>query len=353
MSINGYDFLGAEGNDGIRFAWKYDNKKQLLESAAFPQHRKGSQDNICGYTTSVSLGCILRVLGYPCKFCRTGTLLDYVDTLSAFDIAKQNIFMVLTDMYCSEHKNLQKSSREFAYMGQGEPGYSYSQIREAIKITDYVMEQLGQTVYRHIVSTSGIPEMISAFKDDLKNGYFTKRVTLHFSLHSASQRKLIMPIEKKYPFPIVLRVMSDIYTLSGEKPCIGIMLFKDYFPYGSNQAISNELSEIKNILKHINPEEFRLSFCEFNDSTDVGKSDKYSSEAALSVLDYTLSKGYEAKLFSSFGKEKSTACGMLGGKLPEKLVGSKWLTLEKEAEKLIFDAYAKIYDIDMQALGVS
>lgn len=352
MSIHGYDFLGDEGNDGIRFAWKYDNNKQLLESAAFPQHRKGSQDNICGYTTSVSLGCILRVLGCPCKFCRTGTLLHYVDTLSAFDIAKQNIFMVLADMHCSENGNLHKSPREFAYMGQGEPGYSYPQIREAIKITDYAMEQLGQTVYRHIISTSGIPEMIVAFKDDFKRGYFTSKVTLHFSLHSVYQRKLIMPIEKKYPFPIVLGVMSDIQTLSGEKPCIGIMLFKDYFPYGSNQSISNELSEIKNILQHIDPEKFRLSFCEFNDSTDVGKTDKYSSEAALSVLEYALRKGYEAKLFSSFGKEKSTACGMLGGKTPEKLAGSKWLTLEKEAEKLICDAYAKLFGIDTQ-VGMS
>lgn len=341
--IDGYDLLGEGGSEGIRFAWKYEGKRQLLESAAFPQHRKGVRDNICGYTTSVSLGCILRVLGCPCRFCRTGTLLPYGDSLSAYDIAKQNIFMVLMDMRCSDHRELRSAPREFAYMGQGEPGYSYPQLREAIKITDYVMAQLKQTVHRHLISTSGVPEMIYAWKDDLKSGFYDERVTLHFSLHSVSEREGIMPIENKYPFRQVLDAMDDAAEISGEKPCIGILLFKDYIPGECGRAYTNELLQVKEILKCMDPQKFRLSFCEFNDSSEVGKSGVYDPETAAAVLEYALEKGYEAKLFSSFGKEKTTACGMLGGRTSEKRAGSKWLEIEKETEQLIDDAYANLH----------
>jgi hypothetical protein len=49
--------------------------------------------------------------------------LPFSDMLSSYDIAKQNVFMVLADMNCSEHSELHQSPREFAYMGQGESGY--------------------------------------------------------------------------------------------------------------------------------------------------------------------------------------------------------------------------------------
>ena len=45
--------------------------------------------------------------------------------------------------------------------------------------------------------------------------------------------------------------------------------------------------------------------------------------------------GFEAKLFSSFGQEKQTACGMLGGKEPDSIVSVKWNELEKETDRLI------------------
>jgi len=244
-------------------------------------------------------------------------------------------------MYCSKHNELYDFPREFAYMGQGEPGYSYPQVREAIRITDLAMKMLGQKVYRHIISTSGVPEMVFAFKDDLKNGFFKERVTIHFSLHAGSQREIIMPIEMKYPFVDVLDSMSEIVDLSGEKPCVGILLFKDYKPNNKGITYSNELSQIKEILKYINPNKFRLSFCEYNASNDIGKAGIYSEKIALSILDYAQKAGFEAKLFSSFGKKEMSACGMLGSKKPEYYVGEKWINIERETNELI----SKIYTI--------
>lgn len=339
ISIKGYDLLGHAGTDGIRYAWTYVGSNQMLESAAFPQHRKHTYDNICGYTTSVSLGCVLRQMGYACKFCKTGSILRFKDFLSPLDIAKQNIFMVLSDINCSDHRMDVQSPREFAYMGQGEPGYSYTQLRLAIKLTDIVMEKLGQQVYRHIISTAGVPEMIEAYKNDLKSDFYKNRVTIHYSLHATEERQIIMPIDEKYSYHSVLDSMQDINFLSGEKPCIGILLFNEYSPRNSSTSYTNDLSHIKEILHCIDPERFRISFCEFNACDDVGTSRIYEQTNANSILEYAIKNGYESKLFSSFGKEESTACGMLGGKEPFEQAGLKWLELEKEAERLIFETY--------------
>lgn len=340
ISINGYDILGKDGLEGIRYAWKYKKKKQLLESAAFFNHSKNSEDNISGYTTSVSLGCILRAFDLQCRFCRTGNLLQFSDVLSAFDIAKQNIFMVISDIYCSDSNNKNRS-REFAYMGQGEPGYSYPQIRQAIRITNWVLKELGQKVHRHIISTVGIPEMIFALKDDIKNNFFNERITLHFSLHAVSNRERLMPIEKKYPFLNVLKCMEDFVDICGEKPCVGIILFNKFqHHYGNDNCYTNDLIEIKKILSYINPKKFRLSFCEFNGSNDICNSKEYEYKQAIEILNYARNSGYEAKLFSSFGKKENAACGLLGGKNAELVASNTLLNIEKEAESLIKESFS-------------
>ncbi|MEG0836220.1 MAG: hypothetical protein RR413_12340, partial [Christensenellaceae bacterium] len=98
LALRGYDLLGENGQDGVRYAWKFLNHSSLVESAAFAQRSKICMDRVCGYTTSVSAGCILRQFKQNCKFCRTGSLLPFAGLLSAFDIAKQNVFMVLSDI---------------------------------------------------------------------------------------------------------------------------------------------------------------------------------------------------------------------------------------------------------------
>lgn len=155
MDIVGYDILE---DGGLRYAWKDARFKKCIESAAFINRSKGKLEDICGYTTSVSSGCILRTQGNQCAFCRTGNVLPFGGLLTYKEIAKQNIFMVLSDIYCEDHPELHNKKREFAYMGQGEPGYSYSQVRMAIELTNTVMRELNQQVYRHIFATCGIPE---------------------------------------------------------------------------------------------------------------------------------------------------------------------------------------------------
>ena len=336
INISGYDLLGENGKDGIRYAWHYSNSKSIVESAAFNKKSKLEEcENISGYTTSVSAGCILKPLGLACRFCRTGTMLPYKGMLTAYDIAKQNVFMVLTDMNCSDHKNLCLNSREFAYMGQGEPGYSYAQVREAIRITDKVMQDLNQHVHRHIVATCGVPEMIAAYKDDMKHHSFESRVTMHFSLHAIHNREFIMPINKQYSYRLSLAQLEDIFDITGEKPCIGIMLFNNYIPNGYKTSYSNDFSQLELIANELNPSKVRVSLCEFNSSADTGKSDSYTYEESMVLKSIFEERGFDVKLFSSFGREKNAACGTLGGKLPDYSVGNKWKDLELMANQLV------------------
>lgn len=334
MNIVGYDLLGEDTVDGLRFAWKCNNFVNYVESASFINRSKGKCENICGYTTSVSVGCILKVQGVPCTFCRTGNVLPYGRLLTCKEIAQQNVFMVLADMFCEEHPELKDREREFAYMGQGEPGFSYPQVRSAIEITNKVMRELGQKVCRHIFATCGIPEAIKCYKDDVEN-FFTEKVTLHFSLHSLYNRDMLMPINSIYPIQESISLMKDIRKRTGEKPCIGIMLFNNFSANNKVCNYTNDLSTILPILEMLNPEDFRLSFCEYNPIEEIGESEPYCYDEAMKIIGLVKKRGFEAKYFSSFGREKKSACGMLGGKEPDNSASEKWKELNERSIKLV------------------
>lgn len=344
ISLAGYDLLGNEGKDGVRYAWKCDMKSHMLESAAFQHRRKGLKEPISGYTASVSMGCILRPMGLACTFCRTGNLLPFSRSLSFSEIAKQNIVMVLTDMYCSTHEQLSKNKREFAYMGQGEPGFAYAQTRLAIELTNHVMRMLKQNVHRHVLATSGVPEMIEAYKNDIASNFYSEAVTLHFSLHATDNRTQIMPINSIYPYVSVLSSLEKVYDLTNEKPCIGILLFDHYSIGRGKEPYTNDLNTMHSIFKELNPEKVRLSLCEYNASADTGISSTYPQEVAQKVLRLAKDMGFETKLFFSYGQEESAACGMLGNKPPNCVASPKWIELERYADELLIAATSEMED---------
>lgn len=334
ITVNGYDILGTTPTEGLRFAWRGNRFGNLVESAAFNTRTKLGGEPVCAYTTSVSAGCVLRTMGCPCLFCRTGKVLPFGGLLTYKEIAKQNIFMVLADMHCDDHPELAVRPREFAYMGQGEPGYSYPQVRMAIELTNHVMKKLGQTVYRHIFSTSGIPEAINAYKEDLQH-YYSEKVTLHLSLHAAGSRSLLMPVNNIYPLAEVLEQINGVFDISGDKTCVGIMLFWHFRPRSIDLDYSNTETEVASLLEMLDPLKYRLSFCEFNPYPDLGEAEVYPSCKAEKLMALVKSRRFEAKLFSSFGRAKQTACGMLGGRTPERIASAKWKELDAMAEKLI------------------
>ena len=175
FTIVGYTLLGSLGCDGIKYYWKKDDK--YVESIAFNRRLRNlkikEDADISAYTISTSFGCVLSATEQQCRFCETGTL-KFGGHLRAEDIALQCIFMAEYDSNCPSYKQVRNNAREFAFMGQGEPGYCYPTIKRAIMYTDYVMDKLGQKVSRYVISTCGVTEFIQALTEGFEEFRFQK-----------------------------------------------------------------------------------------------------------------------------------------------------------------------------------
>ena len=157
FSIDGYMLIGPLGCDGIKYFWSKGDKR--VESIALNKRLKNdasAEDNITSaYTISTSFGCMLSAMKKQCRFCETGAG-NFGGNLTAEDIALQCIFMAEYDSNCTSYPQVRDNMREFAFMGQGEPGYNYPALRQAIIMNDHIMEQLDQKVSRYIISTCGV-----------------------------------------------------------------------------------------------------------------------------------------------------------------------------------------------------
>jgi adenine C2-methylase RlmN of 23S rRNA A2503 and tRNA A37 len=309
----GYSLLGSGGGqDGIRYLWKID-EKTYLDCAKFncrvSKDPSDEDKNISAHTTSVSLGCYLKLINKECKFCATGKM-PFKGILTPQEIAFQNIFMVKSDIDCESHSHVKLHKREFAYMGQGEPGFSYPQIKEAIKITDIAMSSLDQQIHRHLISTVGIPELINAIANDIKNNEFQSKITLHFSLHLVNNREILMPINKIYSFQDVIRSTEKLFSVTNEKISISILMFDHLKLSNSSKSFHTDSNGINSILKKLNKDIHRITLCELNTFNNITNKD-IPVHRQRDLLEEIKNKGFEGKLFASFGKDRNAGCGLL------------------------------------------
>ena len=234
------------------------------------------------YTISTSIGCNLSTSGQQCKFCETGTN-KFHGYLKAEEIALQCIFMAKYDSNCTSYPQLKDNMREFAFMGQGEPCYNYLAIKQAILLTDYVMEKIDQKVSRYIISTCGITEF--------------------------------MPINKDHNYSEFIRYCRILHQVSGEKIGVGILMFNKYKLTNSEEKkYTLTKDKLDEILSLLDKDVFRIDLCTVN-STSTGSNHKLSMEIANELLEFVKSKGYEGKIFTSFGDSELSGCGMLSSSI--------------------------------------
>lgn len=330
FSLNGHTLLGGRGKEGIKYYWLKDGDR--IESVAFntrlyfPHHdpQKSIEDNeISAYTSSVSFGCVLNASNMQCRFCETGSR-EFGGFLTAEEIALQNIFMAFYDADCPSFPEVRTHKREFAFMGQGEPGYHYAAVRRAILLTDRAMSALGQKVHRYIISTCGICDLVPPLISDIKSGIYKNRVSLHFSLHAIDEeRKFLMPIERQYKYTEFLELCEEFYKIASdvfggeEKIGVGIMMFKDFLPIQHSsregtKAITLNEERLVQILDKLDKNIFRIDLSDLNHAPSVtAESSELKNEDAQNMLKLALDRGFEAKTFSSFGSDKNAGCGML------------------------------------------
>ena len=313
----GYTLLGGRGADGIRYLWKAQDNT-FVESIAFNNRRKDytiseEDKKISAYTTSVSFGCHLNSMNMSCSFCATGKV-KFKGPLTSQEIALQNIFMAQYDGDCPSWPEVRGNAREFAFMGQGEPGYCYPEIRRAIQLTDIAMDRINQKVHRYVISTVGIPDMLDLFLIDLERAFFNNRVTLHFSLHAINgQRTEYMPINRMYNYEISLQKTRQIAQQMGEKVAIGILLFESFSSINnSKKTFTTSKTYLDRMLDKLDPQSHRIDLCDVNFNSSISTTQReMRNEDAHKLLEQVHKRGFEAKLFSSFGADKNSGCGML------------------------------------------
>ena len=317
FSIYGYRLLGTLGEDGIKYLWKYDD--YYVESLAFNRRLKLSDNpndlDISAYTVSSSIGCRTASMGKACKFCDTGLNTPFID-LQAEDIALQCIFMSSFDINCPSFHEVRNHKREFAFMGQGEPGFNYLAIKRAIKLVDVAMKQLDQEVSRYIISTCGISGFMYQLIEDIKNGEFNNLVTVHFSLNLiGDERDQLMPINGDYNYIDFIRMCEMLKQITGEKIGVSILMFDNYY-LKSNPQKKHTLTEEKliEILDCLDSEVFKIDLTTVNNNKN-GKQNQLSNENASKLLSIVHEKGFEGKIFATFGDAVQAGMGMLSSSL--------------------------------------
>ncbi len=307
----GLMLIGPRGANGIKYIWKCNGK--LYQSLAFNSRicvePTDSDKKISAYTSSISEGCILSSSNQQCVFCDSGKG-KFKGYLTAEEIALQNIFMAEYDSDCTSYPKVRGNSREFAYMGQGEPGHAYHLIRRAIMLTDCAMEHIEQKVYRHVISTCGICDFVPLLINDINNSVFKNKVNLHFSLNAIdAERDYLMPINKEYPYPKFLESCKKLYEVTKEKIAVSIIIFNRIQVNGGNYTLDEE--KLNEILLQLDPKIFRIDLRDYN-SNESYQLEDVSNEYAMKLLKVVIDNGFDGKLFSCFegGKTKS-AFGLL------------------------------------------
>lgn len=333
FTLDGHILLGGRGREGIKYFWR--NNENLVESVAFNKRLcEDAEENITdeerhiasttsAYTISTSFGCMLAASNKQCRFCDTGTL-NFKRNLTAEEIALQCIFMASYDANCLSFPAVRMHKREFAFMGQGEPGYNYPAIKRAIKLTDWAMKKQGQSVYRYIISTCGISEFIPSLISDIENDCYENRISLHLSLHQIKPRRIeIMPIESLFPYSNFLeqckrfKNVADKKFGGNEKIGVGILHFKGFYPKFKDSEPFAPLTltqpEFNKILKELDNDTFKIDLCDLNNTSIIAKQITPSNEETKILINTAKGLGFDIKPFASFGNSRdlSSGCGML------------------------------------------
>ena len=249
------------------------------------------------------------------------------------------------DSNCPSYKQVRNNAREFAFMGQGEPGYCYPAIKRAIMYTDYVMDKLGQKVSRYVISTCGVTEFIQALTEDLKNSVFKNKITIHLSLHEIDEkRNELMPINNIYDYQEVIACCKKLYQVTNEKIGVGILMF-DKYQTKDGKSYTLTPKRLEEILSVLDNDVFRIDLC-FVNNTDAGRQKhELSNEMADALFQVVLDKGFEGKIFTSFGDMQKSGCGMLSSSMENKSeVGSTTIEHFNKAVQLLQEVKEYCYE---------
>ena len=253
---------------------------RLIEGVIIPTEKRMTA------CVSSQVGCSL-----SCKFCATGYLArsrnlefdEIVDEVTLLNAQAQEIF--------GRHLS------NIVFMGMGEPLLNYKNVMRSIaQITS--PDGLGMSPRRITLSTAGVAKMIKQLGDD------AVRFKLALSLHAANdiKRNEIMPINESNNLQSLTEALNYFYQKTKNEITFEYILFKNF---NDSQKDADELVKIYRKV----PADL-VNIIEYNaiDQADFAKPEE---DVTLQFMRYIESKGVNARLRRSRGKDIDAACGQL------------------------------------------
>jgi 23S rRNA (adenine2503-C2)-methyltransferase len=226
--------------------------------------------------------CVSSQSGCPltCTFCATGAM-RFGRNLTASEILDQAL-----------HFRRIEAVDHLVFMGMGEPFLNYDNVIEAARL----LPDVGITHRRTTISTVGWLPGLTRFIDEVE-----QPIRLELSLHAANPllRSEIMPVNDRYPLPVVLDECRRYYELRGRKV---------YIEYVMLAGVNDSPERAKELVDLLDPKVFKVNMIPYNPTGMFDGSDRETIERFKRVLD-------AARLPSTVrltrGRDIAAACGQL------------------------------------------
>jgi 23S rRNA (adenine2503-C2)-methyltransferase len=221
-----------------------------------------------------------------CVFCATGRL-KFKRNLSAGEIIDQVIQVEKTERL---------KIQNLVYMGMGEPLDNYDNVLKSIRILN---DKAGKNIgARHItLSTCGLIPGIERLADE------KLQIRLAVSLHAAtdSLRGKLMPVNKKYPLPDLMRALKTYQEKTGRRLT---------FEYIMLRGVNDAREQARSLLKLLSGISAHINLIEYNPHARA----EFQPSAKKTLKEFwwlTTDRGFATTLRYKRGQTASASCGQL------------------------------------------
>jgi 23S rRNA (adenine2503-C2)-methyltransferase len=198
------DVVKSQADGSYKFLLQACDARLIETLVMFPKDRV----TIC---ISCMVGCPLK-----CRFCATGNEIGFIRKLTISEIMGQ---ILVASSYLKEHSIADKITN-IVFMGMGEPLLNIDAIKGTLEAL-LSHDGFGLSRHRITLSTAGVV-------DGLIDLLTTYRVKLAVSLHFPNDdlRSQYMPINRKYPLPVLIPALKELQSKTGEDILIEYIMLR-------------------------------------------------------------------------------------------------------------------------------
>ena len=233
--------------------------------------------------------CISSQIGCPmgCRFCETAKI-GFIRNLSPGEIL---------DQVCHVRRLTGLKNNNIVFMGMGEPFQNYDNVLKAADIMNYTFG-FHISVRKITISTSGILPAIERYIDEGR--LYNLALSLNDTL--PEKRAIHMPVEKRYPFEKIAKLLGEKFPASRNRLTIEYIMRADNISADDARRLKKmfRYARIKLNLIPLNPGNHTLPI------PDDKAIENFLHELEIMNIPVSIRK--------SIGQDISGACGQLSGK---------------------------------------